>query len=285
MKQIIFLLSCGMMLTQLSCAQSKAVVGEPASASAAQSSTFFNFERFIPGSFSTVEVDVYGNLFVVTATNQLKKLSPAGDSISVFNDVKKYGNPSLIDVSNPLKILLYYKNFATAVFLDRLVSLKGSLNLRTAGIFNAKAVVTSYDNYFWLFDEQDFTLKKIDEQGKILLKSNDLRNQIGETPSATEIIDKENAVYVYDVKKGFFLFDYYGAYKSNISLSGWKNINVSGTILYGFRDEKLCIYDMATAREKQYALPATLGTDSFLKVVNGKLYLLKREGIFVFEIK
>ena len=285
MRIVVIFFTAWMCVLQVSCAQTKAVVSETNNGNPKVGNENLKFEQFIAGNFSTVDADVYGNLFVTTSTNQFKKISVSGDSVSVFNDVKKYGNPSLIDINNPLKILLYYKNFATVVFLDRLLTLRGSLNFRSSNIFAAKAVATSYDNHLWLFDEQDFTLKKIDESGRVLLASNDIRNQIGATPSATSIMDRENVVYVYDIDKGFFLFDYYGAYRKTIPVTGWDFVNVSGNLLYGFKDGKLITYQMDTNMEKQFLLPSAFARNRALKAVNGKLYLLKEEGVYVFEIK
>ncbi|MBD0332705.1 MAG: hypothetical protein ICV66_08615, partial [Chitinophagaceae bacterium] len=57
-------------------------------------------------------VDNLGNLYVVTPTDQLKKFNSNGDSISVYNDVKRFGKLHSLDVSNPLKIILFYKDFS-----------------------------------------------------------------------------------------------------------------------------------------------------------------------------
>lgn len=284
MRTFVVLFLASLSLLQVSCAQTKTVVAEVDKTNPRIVNDNFKFEHFIPGNFNSIDADVYGNLFVITPSNQLKKISESGDSISVFNDVKKYGNPSSIDVSNPLKILLYYKNFATAVFLDRLLTFRGSLNFRTSNIFAAKAVATSYDNQIWLFDEQDFSLKKIDETGKVLLSSNDLRNQIGITPFASIIIDRDNLVYVYDPQQGFFLFDYYGAYKKTIPLLGWDFVNVSGSVLYGFKAGKLVTYQLETNEEKQYILPQVFSKNKILKALDGKLYLLRNDGLFIYNI-
>ena len=69
----------------------------------------FKFLKSIPGNFTYLDVDVLGNIYLITDKNQLKKIRPNGDSLAVFNDVKKFGNPTLLDVTNPLKILLYIK--------------------------------------------------------------------------------------------------------------------------------------------------------------------------------
>ncbi len=109
------------------CAQSVTTAAKPAITSTGSNDTF-QFHRFIPGKFIYLNVDVLDNIYVITAGNQLKKMNSLGDSLAVFNEVKKYGNPSYIDVSNPLKILVYYKNFSTVVVLDRLLINRNNIN-------------------------------------------------------------------------------------------------------------------------------------------------------------
>src|SRR6478752_7060217 len=74
----------------------------------AQSDSAFQFIKTIKGDFSYFSVDNLDNIYLVSSNNQLKKITANGDSVAVFNDVKRYGNPSSIDVTNPFKTLLYY---------------------------------------------------------------------------------------------------------------------------------------------------------------------------------
>ena len=231
-----------------------------------------------------MEIDILNNLYLITASNQLKKISSRGDSMAVFNDVKKFGNPSLIDVTNPLKVLLYYKNFATVVMLDRLLSPRNSINFRQQQIFSVKAIATSYDNNVWLFDEQDLKLKKIDENGKMLQETTDWRLIMDEVPSPQNIIDANNFVYLYDPAKGFYVFDYYGTYKNNLPFLNWENIAISGNRLTGFRNRQFYSYGLQTLQLKTYNLPTFLNNYSSIKAMNGKLYLLKKEGIEIYTI-
>ncbi len=248
------------------------------------SDSSFNFLHYIPGSFTQLQVDALDNIYAVTSSGQLKKMTNKGDSISVYNDVKNYGNPSLIDVSNPMKILVYYRRFATVVLLDRLLTYRSNLNFRTSNIFAARAVAVSYDNYQWIFDEQSFTLKKIDDAGKVLLEGNDLRTQIDEAPMPQYIFDNNRQVYTYDISKGFYIYDYYGAYKNKIPLTGWQDVSVSGNTLYGFKNKQLMLYDTGNYTEKIYSLPGFFTNAISTKAMNGKMYLLRPDGIFVYEI-
>lgn len=252
---------------------------------AAQNDSAFQFIKTIKGSFSSFTVDNLDNIFLITKTDQLKKLRYNGDSTAVFNDVKRYGSPSYIDVNNPLKILLYYSNYSTVVVLDRFLNIRNTINFRKQNIFSVNSIATAYDNNIWLFDEQDYKLKKIDEEGKKQLESIDSRILLNETISPVKIIDRDNYVYLYDPEKGFYIFDYYGAYKNKLLFLNWSNAEVSGNTLYGFYNNKLETYMLNTLTLKEYQLPAFFGTYYSIKAMNGKVYLLKEDGVYIYQVK
>ena len=270
--------------TFTSCAQSKPVAAPGTISISSSSNDTFNLERFIPGKFSMIDVDMLNNLYLVTATNQLKKINPNGDSLAVFNDVKRYGNPTLIDVTNPLKVLLYYKNFSTVVILDRLLSQRNSINFREQNIFSVKAIGSSYDNNIWLFDEQDLKLKKIDEAGKLLSETTDWRLLMDEVPAPEKIIDADNFVYLYDPAKGFYIFGYYGTLKNNLPFLHWENISVSKNGLAGFLGKEYYSYQLQSMALKTYTLPAFFKDYSSIRAMNGKIYLLKKEGVEIYSV-
>ncbi|MDB5202012.1 MAG: hypothetical protein JWQ27_1421 [Ferruginibacter sp.] len=244
----------------------------------------FRYYRRIPGNFSSVSIDVLDNIYLITAGNQLKKLNANGDSIAAFSEVKKYGNPSLIDVSNPLKVLVYYKNFSTVVALDRLLSLRNTINFRKQNIFTVKTLANSYDNNIWLFDEQDLKLKKISEEGKLLQESTDWRLLFDTVPSPSQIIDSDNFVYLYDEAKGFYIFDYYGSFKNLLPFLHWEHVAVSGNKLYGIFNNNLYSYELKSLRLRNYPLPAFFGEYTDIKAMNGKVYLLKKDGLEIYSL-
>ncbi len=279
----ILLLCC---LPMAACAQTQPVTKSTApTLSPAEANAGFVLEKFIPGSFSYLDADMLDNIYLITETNQLRKLNSNGDSIASYNDVKKYGNPSLIDVSNPMKILVYYKNFSTVVMLDRLLTFRNSINLRTLNIFSVKALSISYDNNTWIFDEQDYKLKKISDEGKLLQESSDWRIIMDPVPSPSQITDKDKFVYLYDSSKGFYVFDYYGSFKNNIPLLHWQNCSISNNRIMGFANDSLLLYDLSSNRLSRYLLPGILKNCLSIKAINSKLYALKNEGLEIYRIK
>ena len=254
-------------------------------ATQAQSDSAFQFIKTIKGDFTYFNVDNLDNVYLLTKNNQLKKLNENGDSLAVFNDVKRYGNPDYIDVTNPLKTLLYYKNYSTVVVLDRLLTQRNSINLRKQNIFYVNNVTLSYDNYMWIFDEEDFRLKKIDEEGKVLQSSTDWRMLFDTVPAPVKMIDRDNFVYLYDPAKGFYIFDYYGGFKNRLAFLNWTNVEVNGSNIYGFENRKLYSYVLKSLQLKEYKLPAFFGKYEAIKAMNGKVYLLNEKGVDIYEIK
>ncbi len=266
------------------CAQTKPILNDSIQASSIKSDSNFKFVQLIEGNFSYLDVDVLNNIYVINETNQLKKLNQNGDSLAVYNDVKQFGNPSLIDVSNPLKNLVYFKNYSTVVVLDRFLSFRNTINFRNTNIFKANVIATSYDNNIWLFDEQDFKLKKINDDGTLLTETSDGRQLFDEVPTPTNIIDKDGFVYLYDAEKGFYIFDYYGSLKNNLPFLHWEHIAVSGNKIYGFLDNKLLSYQLQSFNTKEYVLPNFFKQYKNIKAINGFIYLLKTEGVEVYKI-
>lgn len=249
-----------------------------------QRDSSFIYSKTIPGDFSYFTIDNLENIYLLTNTNQLKKLSANGDSV-VFNDVRKYGKLFSIDATNPLKVLLYYKNYSTIVVLDRFLNVRNTINLRKQNIINVKSIAASYDNNIWLFDEGDAKLKKVDDNGDIMLETTDLRNVFDTTPAPTQIIDRDKFVYLYDTSKGFYTFDYYGAFKNRLPFLNWNNTEVIANTLYGFSDNSLHQYKQGSLDLKEYKLPLSFSNALQIKAGNGKVYVLHKDGVQQFFVK
>lgn len=251
----------------------------------AQSDSLFMYEKTIQGDIVSFAVDNLDNLYLLNSGNQLKKLNAAGDSLAVFNDVKRFGQATYIDVSNPLKVLLYYRSFASVVMLDRLLNVRNTIDLRRSGILQARAIGQSYDNKVWVYDELENKLKKIDEDGKLLQETPDFRQLFGEAPSPQLLFDQEQLVYLYDSAKAIFVFDYYGSLKKKIPVSGWQNVQVTGRFIFGSRGDTLYRYDIRSFQTDEWPLPPALRDTRIFHFTNTRFYALKKDGIEIYRFR
>ncbi|HET9823915.1 MAG TPA: hypothetical protein VFP87_01205 [Chitinophagaceae bacterium] len=238
----------------------------------------------LKGDIVDFTVDNLDNVYVLTSTDQLKKYNANGDSVAVFNNVRKFGKVSTIDVSNPLKVLLYYKDFSTIVVLDRLLTVRNTIDLRQQNIFQVNAIGQSYDNNIWVYDEGNSKLKKIDDQGKTLLETTDFRQLFDQAPQIKNIFDQDGFVYLYDPQQNLFVFDYYGALRNKIRITGWDDLKVAGNFIFGINNDTLHRYEINSFRTSEEKLPGPLKNSSKVNFTSARLYALKKDLLEIYSL-
>jgi hypothetical protein len=252
---------------------------------AAQQDSIFRLEKTIPVQAVDFTVDNLDNIYILTSTDQLKKLDANGDSAAVYNDVKRFGKIYTIDVSNPLKIVLFYKSYSTVVVLDRLLAVKGVLDLRRHKISEASAAAASYDNNIWVFDAVENKLKKLDEKGKLLMETSDLRYALNTSIQPEKIIDQGQSVYLYDPKQGVFVFDHYGTYRKKFPLSQWTGLSIKDKQIYGISNNALVVYNTTNFMQQQYQFPSSFGSFNRYVTGNSKLFTMGKDSISIYNFR
>ncbi|MFN9710333.1 MAG: hypothetical protein ACK55K_02860 [Bacteroidota bacterium] len=239
-----------------------------------QDTIAFKLAEIKKGSWIDFNVDNLGNYYLLSRENRLKKINNRGDSVGAFNEVRRYGKLYSMDVTNPLKTLLYYRNFSTVVVLDRFMNIINTIDLRKQQIFQVKAIAQSYDNHIWIYDEQNNKLKKIAEDGSILMETVDLRTIFDEVPSPETIIDQEGFVYLYDPKKGMYVFDIYGGFKTKLSYFSLSDVTVIGKTMAALDKDQLLLYTFGTLNEIKINLPVSAADRKKIIMRKGHLYVL-----------
>ena len=251
----------------------------------AQDDSLFRFLKKIEYPISSFTVDNLGELYIINTDNQLKKYNEKGDSVGVFNQVTKYGKLSYVEAQNPWKAILFYQNYLTVVLLDKYLNVLTNINLRNQNIFRVKAVTTSYDNNIWLFDEQDYKLKKIDDNGKGLFETVDFRLLFDSVPTPQKIIDYDGFVYLYDPEKGLYTFDYYGSFKNRLSFLHWTDIEIIDKQIYGFDKDHLYRYAPPLPDVKKFNLSPSWQNNNSIKVSNHRIYILKNQHLEIYSLQ
>lgn len=239
--------------------------------------------RFIPGSFIDFEVDNLGNMYVLSNDSRLKKINDAGDSLAVFNDVRRYGKISYIDVTNPLKILLYFQEYGTIVMLDRFLNNINSIDLRKFNLFQVKSIGLAYDNNVWIYDELEGKLKKIADDGSLISETTDIRQLTDSVPDPDLLMDQGGLVYLYDSLQGVFIFDHYGGFQKFLPLRNWQHFTVIDNTILGWEGHYFLKYTEKTGEEAKQEIPAYCLPAIKIVVRPDNIYVLKTDGIYVFK--
>ena len=172
--------------------------------------TFFDITDFT--------ADPLGNVYVLTGQEVIEKYDASGKKRTRFSQ-NRLGAASGILAGNALKLLVWYPDFRTALFLDRnLTQLGGALSLIDAGYPEVRTIGLSADGNIWLYDEVAFKLKKISPEGALIVESQQLNSLFDGRLNFQQIMDDGVHVVAMDSVLGFFVFDIFGQFQRQIGI-------------------------------------------------------------------
>lgn len=241
-------------------------------------------EKTFAGKWTNVEVDNLGNLYLVDDQQRIKKLNNRYDSVGTFNEVRTVGTLHSIDVSNPLRIILWYKDFGTLLLLDRFLQVKTSIDLRNIGLLQCNAVAQSYDNNIWVYDDLSAQIKKINEEGKVLLESPDMRVLYDAPPHPQTLTDFNRNLYAYDADNGLLICDYFGAVQKRLLYKGWKNLQGFGRGLLATNENVVTWLSSNGIDTKKWALPAGWWDAQKIRFYQNKVYVLRNNQLYAYAL-
>jgi hypothetical protein len=204
-----------------------------------------------------IAVDNFSN-FYAASDYKLFKFSPDGSFLYPYEEFS-YGKIGMVDVTNPMKILVFYPDFLTVITLDKFLSPLTTYNFFTLGYQSISAVASSSDGRLWFFDNTDFTLKKIDETGTVYQQSQPLNVILGTVPNPNFMLEKDNTMYVNDPERGIMVFDIFGSYNKTIPIRGLSKFQVFQDQIIYLENNRLSSYNFTTLDVKSLAIPDTAG--------------------------
>ena len=240
----------------------------------------FQFTGKIETECSQFCVDPLGNIYIVCGQDIRKfdiNLKKIGDYSNSY-----LGIISIADVSDPLRILIYYRELNQVVWLDNfLQELRSPVRLDDIGIDQAVLLCSSNLGGFWVFDQLNNQLKYYDKNLKKIHESISLGSLIGEIkPSA--ISEKNRTVYIYFPGAGILTFDQFAAYSRTLPVFPDNSFQVTDESLYYLRNGSLYSYYLDTFREEELTLPDSIGFTS-VYVQSEYIYLLKKDGVYIYK--
>jgi len=239
-------------------------------------STTFSFIGSYDTKSSFITIDNFSN-FYTTNDNQVLKFSPDGTYLYPFEEFK-YGKIGMLDVTNPMKILVFCPDFMTVITLDKFLTPLTTYNFFDLGYQNISAVAMSNDGLLWFYDNTDFKLKKIDETGAITFQSQPLNTAMDAVPNPDFMVEKDNAVYLNDPEIGIMVFDILGNYSKTVPIKGLKKFQVFQDQIIYFDNGKLNAYGLITLDLKSIQLPDSAGIE-MAAIQKNRLAVLKKDRV------
>ena len=244
--------------------------------------TDFSLVNSIPVNANTFKVDHLGNIYILKE-GVLEKYDEQGKLFKTYTN-KLLGSISFIDVSNPLKLILFYKNFSQIVFLDNMLSPKGNpVVMGEIGFQQPSLVCSSYNNGLWVFNLQNAELVRLDQNLQPGLKTGNIGQLLNMEINPNYLLEHNNMVYLNNPKVGILIFDIYGTYYKTIPLKGLQEFQLNTDHIFYYQDKKMMTFNLKTLDQNFIELPDTNSIAAAIE--KGKLYLLRLNRLDVYSIR
>lgn len=185
--------------------------------------------------------------------------------------IKTYGTLESIDVSNTLRVLLFFKDFQKLLFLDSQLSPNGDvIELSQLGFEQTLLVCSSFNNGFWIYHQANNELIRFNQSLEISIRTGNLKRLFDIDIQPNFMIEHNGKLYLNDPKKGIWIFDIYGAYLKTIPLLNLSEFQLNYPYLFFLREKKMNVFDLTSFETKElFPLPENCNA---VYIINNSCY-------------
>jgi hypothetical protein len=241
--------------------------------------------KALPFNGNLITTDQFGFYYEIGDT-EIKKYSNSGElNCSYSNNL--LGVIANVDVSNPQKILVYFKDFTKILILDNTLSPSSEvIDLTTIELDETSLVCRSYNDAVWYYDPVRFELIRKNQELITTNSSGNIANLLNKNIQPNFMIEDKSKVYLSDPLAGILVFDIYGTYLKTLPILGLMNFQVRDKFLiYTSIEGEIETYDFFTLEKSKYK-PLKYNLIDFVRVENETIYIVdKKNQLFIDKIE
>lgn len=177
-----------------------------------------------------IELDHLGHIYSIDG-NELKKYTAEGKIITNYTDAL-LGEITSVDVSNPLRLLLFYKESNLILYLDQNLSpIADPIDLYAFSDNETHLCCHTTTGGFWIYNPEDNQTFNISKQGEIRNKSL-LLGSYFKNNLPSKMIEYHEALYFLIPSQGILILNKFGQFKQQVLLYGITNFCFNNQTLF-----------------------------------------------------
>jgi len=227
-------------------------------------------------------VDPLDNIFVVN-NSELIKFNSQGEKCASFSN-SMLGSISHIDVTNPLRILLFYNDFNQILFLDRkLTEIGNEIDLYEYSDNETELICSSANGGFWIYNSDENQAVHISKSNKNINRSI-LLNSFYKDITPSKMLEYNNNLYLLYPEFGILSLDRNGQFRKKISITGIKDFQIfQNSIIY---TNESGVYSLQSFEQENKLIfePKSLSEEKYI-IKNDKLYISNKKSISIKTVK
>lgn len=220
------------------------------------------------------QVDDLGYIYTIEDFSVIK-FNDRGDTLFVFSRMD-LGEVSQLDVSNPLRPLVFYKETSNLCVLDNTLSEQRLLSFWNNNFGMVEMIASGVSQQFWVYDAINKELLLVDERMDIRARSGYLPGVTGIDIDFAGMAERHEQLFIADSNFGIWVFDRFGTLTHRLPISGIQGIRAHADAIIVCANQEFWKYSYETRGIEKLDVKA----DHFDQV-KGKQYFFQQNQICV----
>lgn len=211
------------------------------------------------------ELDQYGFIYNIEKDNLIKYDSKGSILYNYSN--KLLGEITQIDISNPLRPLLFYKDQGVILALDNTLSQqKSQISLNELGLYQTNCISNSnFDNGIWLYDLDVNEILKINHYSKVDYKSGNLSVIIPNMDFPILKLQEKNRLLYAVTGEKIFVFDQFGSLLNVINLCAKNGLIIKEKHIIAYDGSFIMNYNIL-----DFKVDTLIESNKYSKIIDGQ---------------
>ncbi len=226
--------------------------------------------------------DNLDNTYLVTSKNELLKYDASGKLKWNYN-TKNLGKLAQVDVRDPMQIVLFYPAFQQVVILNNNLNEISRHSFVQDNSEQITLIASANPSGYWVFDQNDRELRKLDNKFADELTSGNIYQQTGKDIQPDFIQANDQYVYLHDAKQGILQFDRFGAYVKTILTDSLYSFRVNENSIQYLLGNSVKKLHIQTYEAELYPLPLQIPVKQAVPG-NKIISILTEKAVFLYAL-
>ena len=229
--------------------------------------------------------DIYNHIYVADKQGNITQYNAMGDSLLRYAP-NQPATLHILEAWKGLKVLLFYKDLQSYTWLNRFLVETQNKVLHNEHIGFARLLTYAADGNLWIFDDQDFALKKYQpEQNKVLIATPCDLLFSSKNYQLTFIREYQNQVFLVDKNIGIFIFDNFGNFKKKWDIRSVSFVTFLGDYATYLQGNTLHLQNLYKEHSLKIILPIEHHYKDFFLITATHIYLFTDSSMLIYAYK
>jgi hypothetical protein len=224
-------------------------------------------------------MDNFDNVYLLSERDELLKYDMSGRLKWRYSN-NRFGRLQSVDVSDPLRIILFYGDFQQVVVLNNNLNEITNYSFAKNSDLLVSAVASGNNNSLWIFDRAANVLIKLSSNFTEDIRSANLFQLFDEVIDARKIAASDQYVFLQRKDGGVLQFDRFGAFIKELPIDSLSDFNITSNTIVYFKGTKLFKYQPTSLEITKQILPVTWQVRQ-VAVGNKLIAVLSEKAVFL----